>query len=209
MNLCTNMNATIESLETISRGAENTVEKTEAGPVQVWLVDDDKEFRGLLAETLGRQEGIDCARDFSSPDAMLSVLASQVGPDVIVMDVHMGDRNGLDAIGPVKALSPRTQVLMLTSMFDSIGQTRALDEGASDFLLKSYTPEEIVERIRNPRRRVHARRRRPVTSNCAGKVERSAKPATSMWKANSRGGHRDSQKPLVKGGLSFLRRLLG
>jgi len=200
------MNATIEPVETISEAIDVTSLDNPKNPVCVWLVDDDNEFRGLLAETLARQEGIDCARDFSSPDAMLSVLASQIGPDVIVMDVHMGERNGLDAIGPIKALSRNTQVLMLTSLSDEIGRKRALNEGASDFLLKSYTPEEIVERIRNPHRRVNARRRRLVNENCQGKAERSAKVGNGLVRTNSRP---ERQGSLVKGGLGFLRRLLG
>jgi DNA-binding response OmpR family regulator len=200
------MNATIEPAEMISDASDVTSLDNSKSPVCVWLVDDDNEFRGLLAETLARQEGIDCARDFSSPDAMLSVLASQIGPDVIVMDVHMGERNGLDAIGPIKALSRTTQVLMLTSLSDEIGRKRALNEGASDFLLKSYTPEEIVDRIRNPHQRVNARRRRVVTENCHGKVERSTKLVSGMQRTNSRAEHQGS---LVKGGLGFLRRLLG
>src|SRR5690349_16125302 len=107
------MNATIDRIEIISEPNSVKASDNSKSPVCVWLVDDDNEFRGLLLEALTRQEGIQCARDFSSPDAMLSALASQIGPDVIVMDVHMGDRNGLDAIAPIKALSRNTQVLML------------------------------------------------------------------------------------------------
>jgi DNA-binding response OmpR family regulator len=200
------MNATIDRIEIVSEPKDAEAPNNSKSPVCVWLVDDDNEFRGLLAETLARQEGIDCARDFSSPDAMLSVLASQIGPDVIVMDVHMGERNGLDAIGPIKALSRTTQVLMLTSLSDEIERKRALNEGASDFLLKSYTPEEIVERIRNPHRRVNARRRRLVNENCHGKAERSAKVGNGLPRTNSLP---ERQGPLLKGGLGFLRRLLG
>ena len=161
--------------------------------VSVWLVDDNDSFRNLLAEFLGKMRGIHCERHFSSPDAVLSTLASQVGPDVILLDVHMRDRNGLDAIGPIKALSRDTQVLMLTSMYDMDGYNRALAEGASDFLLKSYTPEEIVARIRNPSRRVNARRSRPPKTTCATTEARTAAKVKS--------------KPLL--GFKFFRMLLG
>lgn len=145
--------------------------------VSVWLVDDNDGFRSTLADVLGRQRGIQCARDFSSPDAVLSALASHVGPDVILLDVQMRDRNGLDAIGPIKALSRNTQVLMLTSSYDPEGYHRAIAEGASDFLLKSYTAEEIAKRIRNPSRRVNARRSKPVTASCASSQTRGHSPA--------------------------------
>lgn len=164
--------------------------------VSVWLVDDNDSFRSTLADVLGRQRGIQCARNFSSPDAVLSALASHVGPDVILLDVQMRDQNGLDAIGPIKALSRDTQVLMLTSSYDPEGYQRAISEGASDFLLKSYTADEIAKRIRNPSRLVNARRSKPVKANCA----------TSEVRQSSA-----SQKRLVSSGgrLGFFRRWLG
>lgn len=174
------MNGTSE-IEAPAAGARITVTagttESFSPNVSVWLVDDNDGFRSTLADVLGRQRGIQCARDFSSPDAVLSALASHVGPDVILLDVQMRDRNGLDAIGPIKALSRDTQVLMLTSSYDPEGYQRAIAEGASDFLLKSYTTDEIAQRIRNPSRRVNARRSKPVASSCATSQTRGHSPA--------------------------------
>ncbi len=118
--------------------------------VKVWLVDDDDEIRRLLAELLSLQGGIECARHFSSPDALLSELASQPGPDVILMDVQMGDRNGLDAVRPIKSLTRSTRVLMFTSCFNPAWQERAFSNGASGYLLKSSPVENVAEQIRCP-----------------------------------------------------------
>jgi len=74
-----------------------------------------------------------------------------MGPDVILLDVHMGELNGLDAIRPIKSLSRSTQVLMLTTFFDSESQSRALSDGASGFLLKSFPIETILNSIREAR----------------------------------------------------------
>lgn len=175
--------------------------QTEALPsnVSVWLVDDNDGFRSAMADLLKAQDGISCARDFASPDAVLSALASNVGPDVILLDVQMGDRNGLDAIGPIKALSRDTQVLMLTSCYDPEGYNRALAEGASDFLLKSYSPEQIVQRIRNPTRRVHARRNPKPSPICAATRARTPQSYQPDSKMSSR----------PRSGFSFFRRWLG
>ena len=83
--------------------------------VQVWLVDDNDELAEAGRRSTGPWEGIECARDFSSPDALLSELASKPGPDVILLDVQMGDRNGLDAVRPIKSLTRSTRVLMYTT----------------------------------------------------------------------------------------------
>jgi DNA-binding NarL/FixJ family response regulator len=119
-------------------------------PIKVWLVDDDDGFRTLLAGLLIKQQGIDCPRHFSSPDAVLSALASKTGPDVLLLDIQMRDQNGLDAIRPIKSLARSTRVLMLTTFYDSGRHSRALEEGASGFLLKTCDVHRLVEHIRTP-----------------------------------------------------------
>lgn len=193
-----------ETLSETAADASGTIALTEfktesfVPNISVWLVDDNDGFRSALAEVLGRQRGIQCARGFSCPDAAVSALASQVGPDVILLDVHMRDRCGLDAIGPIKVLSRNTQVLILTTFFDSEGHNRALAEGASDFLLKSYSVDEIAQRIRNPERRVNARPRRLKKPTCP-----SAGVRTTSLKINP------APKSLIRGGLKLFRNLIG
>jgi DNA-binding NarL/FixJ family response regulator len=116
--------------------------------VRVWLVDDNEEIRTLVAELLDQSGGIECARHFSSPDALLSTLASKPGPDVILLDVQMGERNGIDAVRPIKSLTRSTRVLMFTSCYNRDWQERAFEEGASDYLLKSDGMERVAARIR-------------------------------------------------------------
>ncbi len=135
--------------------------------VKVWLVDDNDSIRTLMAELLSLQDGIDCARLFSSPDALLSELASKPGPDVILLDIQMGDRNGLDAVRPIKSLTRSTHVLMFTTCHDQAWRERALSDGASDYLLKSFPVEKVAARIRSaandPVPNSYSRRR----SNCS------------------------------------------
>lgn len=121
-----------------------------AATVRVWLVDDNDQFRSLVADLLGRREGIECARQFSSPDALLSALASKTGPDVILLDIEMGAQNGLDAVRPIKSLNRSTRVLMFTTCYDPEYCQRALNDGADDYLLKSDSLDKLVARIRQP-----------------------------------------------------------
>ena len=118
--------------------------------VRVWLVDDNDQLRHLIADLLGQFGGIECTRHFASPDALLSMLASKPGPDVILLDVQMGDRNGLDAVRPIKSLTRSTRVLMYTTCYNRAWRERAFGDGASDYLLKSDSIERVAARIRNP-----------------------------------------------------------
>jgi DNA-binding NarL/FixJ family response regulator len=133
-----------------------TAPKTENQPttINIWLVDDNQPLRATLKEILETCEGFQCTATFHSPNAVLSALASKAGPDVILLDMHMGKANGLDAIRLIKSLSRSTQVLMLTTFFDSKSKQQAMTAGASGFLLKHFPLEQIVDSIqeasRNP-----------------------------------------------------------
>jgi DNA-binding NarL/FixJ family response regulator len=160
--------------------------ETAPAPVKVWLVDDDDTFRRLLAELLVQQQGIDCPRQFDSPDAVLSALASKAGPDVLLLDIHMRDRNGLDAIRPIKSLARSTRVLMLTTFYNSDSHSRALEEGASGFLLKTCEVRRLVEDIRKPDASSLGRPRRHRTEShlqtmAQAPSSHATRPGFSKW----------------------------
>jgi DNA-binding NarL/FixJ family response regulator len=155
-------------------------------PINVWLVDDDDGYRTLLAEMLGTQQGIRCPRQFDSPDAALSALASKTGPDVLLLDIHMRDRNGLDAIRPIKSLARSTRVLMLTTFYNGDSHSRAIEEGASGFLLKTCEVRELVADIRKPDapglgRPQRRRSRSRVQAAAQVPSSHTARPGHSKW----------------------------
>lgn len=120
-----------------------------AKPLRLWLVDDNDEFRGLLAELLECESDFSCARQFGSGNVALAALLHEPAPDVILLDVNLGKECGLDLIRPFKTLAGSARVIMLTTFFDSTTKAWAMGEGASEFLLKSYSIQEIAGRIRN------------------------------------------------------------
>ncbi|MBC8095651.1 MAG: response regulator transcription factor [Akkermansiaceae bacterium] len=159
-----------------SADSPTVLAESPAAPINLWLVDDNHRMRATLTEILGRCDGIKCTAAFASPNHVLSALASKVGPDVILLDVHMGDLNGLDAIRPIKSLSRSTQVLMLTTFFDSESQSRALTAGASGFLLKSFPIETILNSIREARRKPAPHLKRRCLQNSSFPPEAKSRP---------------------------------
>ena len=139
-------------------GAESTrrrprcLKRVAAGrPNRVWLVDDDESVRAVLARLLNSNKDIECTREFSSPGALLASLTREIAPDTILLDVHLGDQNGIHFIQPIKMLAPASRVLVLTTFFDSECQSRALQAGASDFVTKHAGLDELVSRITSHR----------------------------------------------------------
>ena len=117
------------------------------GAERVWLVDDNARFRSLLANLL-TGEGFECEREFENTDDALAALSRGRAPDIILLDIQMGEYNGLDAIRPLKAVAKETHVLMLTTFAPPEARERAFREGASDFLLKSWSLAEISAHMR-------------------------------------------------------------
>jgi len=115
---------------------------------RIWLVDDSREFRILLARFLEQLGDFECSRQFPSAEAVIDALCRETPPDAILLDFNMGGMTGLDALGPIKALVGTTPVLMLTTFSYPPGRALALRSGASDYLLKSFSVAEIAERIR-------------------------------------------------------------
>ena len=167
------MTATLEPISTFEVNTASTTAAAVATKLKVWLVDDNDRLRTLIGELLGLEVDIECARQFSSPDQLLSTLASRPGPEVILLDVQMGDRNGLDAVRPIKSLTLTTRVLMFTSCFNPEWRARALSEGASDYLLKTDTLKKVAARIRcpatdaNPLTQLRRRVKRPAAQAVA------------------------------------------
>lgn len=116
--------------------------------IRVWLVDDDELSRNLLAELLHWENEIECLQGFSSAEDALHAFDLQSPPDVILLDIHMGGQSGIDALPGIKSLAPATQVLILTTFYDSDAKSQALQAGASGFLLKRDPIKRIIDCIR-------------------------------------------------------------
>ena len=100
------------------------------------------------------------------PDATnLEMQIPGLKPDVVLMDIDMPGRSGIDAATIVKALRPETQVLMLTVFEDEEKVFQAIRNGASGYLLKRTPPTEIISAIQD----VHSGGS-PMTSTIARRV---------------------------------------
>ncbi|MDT5269606.1 MAG: hypothetical protein QOH49_1792 [Acidobacteriota bacterium] len=77
------------------------------------------------------------------------VLAGELKPDVVVMDISMPDMHGLKATERLKTLYPEIKVLTLTRHADDAYLRKLLKAGASGYLLKKSAPGELVQAIRS------------------------------------------------------------
>ena len=119
-----------------------------AGPVRytVLCVEDNPANLLLVARLLERRGDI---RLISAGDGRSGVtLARSARPDVVLMDINMPGMSGIECLARLKELLPAIPVLMLTVYADTTNIFRALQAGASGYLLKRTDPGKLLEAIR-------------------------------------------------------------
>jgi DNA-binding NarL/FixJ family response regulator len=113
----------------------------------VLIVDDHTLFReGLRAIFLSVNDIEVAGEAASGEDAIRQAQALQ--PDVILMDIQMGDMNGIDASKRILAALPTTRIIMLTMLEDSESLFAAMVAGARSYVLKGADKAEVLKTIR-------------------------------------------------------------
>ena len=114
----------------------------------LWIVEDNESFRHDMVNLISHTEGLQCEGSFSSCEAAIDELDRSAAPDILLMDIGLPGINGIEGTKRVKAIAPSIQVMMLTAFDENEKIFQALCAGASGYLLKSDTPEKIVDSLR-------------------------------------------------------------
>lgn len=113
--------------------------------VKVLLVDDERDFVEVLAERL-ETRGFAVQKAFSGDEA-ISLITRQ-DADVLVLDVLMPGRDGIEILREIKQLKPLTEVIMLTGHATVETAIEGMKLGAYDYLMKPTETEDLVTKIK-------------------------------------------------------------
>jgi DNA-binding NarL/FixJ family response regulator len=114
--------------------------------VRVLIADDDDLMRAGLRAVLSTDEGIEVVAEAADGRAAIERVR-RFAPDVVLMDVRMPDLDGIAATRDLLAASPEAKVVILTTFEQDDYIFGALSAGASGFLLKRTSPEELIAAI--------------------------------------------------------------
>ena len=113
---------------------------------KVAIVEDNSGICYELQQVIARDDKLACVCVCRNADTALQRIPA-FRPDVIIMDIHLPDGSGIDCTSRLKRLLPQTHILMFTIFDDAEQIVKALEAGASGYLLKDTGPEEILAAV--------------------------------------------------------------
>ena len=114
--------------------------------ITVLIAEDNHIVRNGISTLLSMEQGIKIVGEAKNGNEAIK-MTTHLCPDVVIMDIMMPFLSGLDALKLIKRSVPETKVLILTMHTGEQCVRRALKEGASGYLLKDATSEELIDAI--------------------------------------------------------------
>lgn len=118
-----------------------------AGAKRVLVVDDHPMTRHGVASLLRQQPGLQVCGEVDSARAALAAVRAEP-PDLVVVDLSLGERSGLELIKDLHALHPEIPVLVFSMHYESLYAERALRAGARGYLMKSEGAAPLIAAVR-------------------------------------------------------------
>jgi DNA-binding NarL/FixJ family response regulator len=115
--------------------------------VRVAVVDDHPMFRMGMAAAINEMDGIELAGEAERSDQVPDLI-TQTRPDVVLLDVRLGEGSGLEVNRWLKEHHPEVKVIMLTMSEDSDTALTALRDGAKGYLVKGAAPQSVENAVR-------------------------------------------------------------
>ena len=126
----------------------NAEADSDRGPIRVFLLDDHEVVRRGVADLVDAEPDMAVVGEASSSTDALSEV-KRCTPDVAVLDVRLGDGNGITVCREIRSAYPDVSCLILTSFDDDRAVVEAAMAGAAGFVLKQIRSNDLVDSIRS------------------------------------------------------------
>ena len=114
-------------------------------PIQVVIIEDNPNYLNSLQRALEILDGVECSGGYPSFESFRD--AAPHAPDCILLDINLPGTSGIDALPEIKMMVPRTEVIMLTQNDDYPNVLKAIQRGASGYIIKGGSVKEIHQAI--------------------------------------------------------------
>ncbi len=121
--------------------------KSKKENISVWIIEDNEDFRLSLASLINSLPDFICRKSFESCEEAIDSLKRSEPPDIILSDIELPGMSGIEGIEPIKAIDSEIDIVMLTVHDEHDKVFKAISSGASGYLLKTASNEEIVQSL--------------------------------------------------------------
>ncbi len=117
----------------------------------VWIIEDVALYQETLQEVINEEPDLTCKSVFDNWEDAHSLLQSlpEDAPDVILLDIGLKGKSGVEGVASLKSAAPDSRIIMFTVYEENEKIFEAICNGASGYLLKTSTGDEIISSIKN------------------------------------------------------------
>lgn len=116
--------------------------------INIVIVEDDNDIRHSLEEMFDMNEDVNCVAGFPNAEEFIASFP-YINTDVVLMDIGLPGKNGIAAVEQMKPKKPKVQYLMCTSFEEPEKTFQSLCAGATGYLLKNCTAEELIRAVKD------------------------------------------------------------
>ena len=111
------------------------------------LIADDASFMRQMIRDIIEPEGFEVVGEASDGVEVIEKF-KELHPDLVMMDIVMPKRSGIDALKGIVSMDPTAQVVMCSALGQETLVTEAIQAGAKDFIVKPFKPESVIATLR-------------------------------------------------------------
>jgi DNA-binding NarL/FixJ family response regulator len=119
-----------------------------SAPASIFIVDDHPVMRMGLSCLVNAADGLQVVGEAGSAGEALAKLGEMDPPDLILVDISLPDRNGLELLKELKDVAPESKTLVISSHDEEVYAERVLRAGGRGYVTKDRAPERLVEAVR-------------------------------------------------------------
>lgn len=111
------------------------------------LICDDAAFMRMMIKDILTKNGYDIAGEAENGQVAVDKY-SEVKPDLVMMDITMPEKDGIQALKEIKAKDPSANVIMCSAMGQQAMVIESIQAGAKDFIVKPFVADRVIEAVR-------------------------------------------------------------
>lgn len=111
------------------------------------LIVDDAAFMRMMIKDILNKNGYTVAGEAENGVKAIEKY-NELKPDLVLMDITMPEKDGIQALKDIKAMDPNSKVIMCSAMGQQAMVIEAIQSGAKDFIVKPFQPDRVLEAVK-------------------------------------------------------------